>query len=99
MATQSDKAKRAATTKALKQRQQEEDDRVLIESTRHKFGSIPLYGSYLQSAYDEEPRQAKTKALETAGMKYSAVVISSNIDSKQSGMARHIRGPHHLRHN
>ena len=93
MATQSDKAKRAATTKALKQRQQEEDDQVL------NFGSIPLYGSYLQSAYDEEPRQAKTKALETTGMKYSAVVISSNIDSKQSGMARHIRGPHHLRHN
>ena len=99
MATQSDKAKRAATTKALKQHQQEEDDQVLIELTHCKFGSIPLYGSYLQSAYDEEPCQAKTKALETAGMKCSAVVISSNIDSKQSGMAHHIRGPHHLRHN
>ena len=39
MATQSDKAKRAAT-KALKQRQQELDDQLLIESTRRKFCSV-----------------------------------------------------------
>ena len=39
MATQSDKVKQAAT-KALKQRQQELDDQVLIESTRCKFCSV-----------------------------------------------------------
>jgi hypothetical protein len=44
--TPSDKAKRAAAKKALKQRQQEADDQELIESTRRKFSSIPLCGSY-----------------------------------------------------
>ena len=79
MATQSDKARRAAATKALKQCQQEADDQILIESTRCKFFSIPLYcSSYLQSFYDEEPRQAKTKALETAGRKSSAAIIVSS---------------------
>jgi hypothetical protein len=39
MATQSDKAKRAAATKALRQRQQELEDQVLIESTRRKLFS------------------------------------------------------------
>ena len=77
MATQSDKAKRAAATKALKQRQQEFDDQVLIESTRRKFRLVPLYGGNLQSPYFEEPRQAKTKALETTGREPSAAVISS----------------------
>jgi hypothetical protein len=78
MATQSDadKAKRAAT-KALKQRQQELDDQVLIESTRRKFCSVRLYGNYLQLFYVEEPRQAKAKALETAGRDPSAPFISS----------------------
>jgi hypothetical protein len=77
MATQSDKAKRAAATKALKQRQQEADDQALIESTRRKFSSIPLgNGGYLQSISNEEPRQAKTKALETAGREPSASIIS-----------------------
>lgn len=36
MATESDKAKRAAT-KALKKHQQELDDQALIESTRRKY--------------------------------------------------------------
>ena len=67
MATQSDRAKRAAATKAFKQRQQELDDQVLIESTRRNFCSFPSYGCYLQSSHVVEPRQAKTKALETAG--------------------------------
>lgn len=37
MATQSDKAKRAAATKAQNQRQQELDDQALIKSTQRKY--------------------------------------------------------------
>ena len=47
MASQSDKAKRAAATKALKQRLQELEDQALIESTRRKHGSFLLHGGYL----------------------------------------------------
>jgi hypothetical protein len=81
MATQSDKAsdkaKRAAAKKAIKQRQQEADDQELIESTRRKFSPIPLFMWQLLNYYNEEPRQAKTKALETAGREHSATIIKS----------------------
>jgi hypothetical protein len=50
MASQSDKAKRAAATKAYKQRQQELEDQALIESTRRKCCLFPLYRGYLQSS-------------------------------------------------
>lgn len=49
MATPSDKAKRAAATKAFNQRQQELDDQALIESTRREYCSFSLYDNNLLS--------------------------------------------------
>lgn len=77
MATPSDKAKRAAATKAFNQRQQELDDQALIESTRREYCSFSLYDNNLLSFYiDEEPRQAKSKALEAAGREPSVTGIT-----------------------
>jgi hypothetical protein len=58
MATQSDKAKRAAATKALRQRQQEADDQALIESTRRKFSSIPLVQVV---TYNQPPMKSRVR--------------------------------------
>ena len=65
MASQSDKAKRAAATKAFKQRQQELEDQALIESTRRKccftmtYMVVAYNHSTLKSLIGPKPRHWK----------------------------------------
>lgn len=80
MATQSDKAKQAAATKALRQRQQELDDQALIESTRHKYYLFSLYGGYLQLSLLKSLVRPKPKHWKLqVGSLQPQVIVSSKL--------------------